>query len=84
MHESNSIKSSMDYVDIKAIENNKSLSNLEKIDALLKADCSMYTRLGTDSTAEEKAKVKAASREVYKAIKRLGDESFLMLVDASD
>lgn len=74
----------MDYVNIEAIEGNKSLSNLEKIDALLKADCFMYTRLGTDSTDEERSKVRAASKEVYKAIKRLGDESFLMLVDPSD
>jgi len=74
----------MDYVDIKAIENNKSLSKLEKIDALLKADCAMYTNLGIDSTPEEREKVKEVSREVYRTIQKYDDESYSMLIDASD
>lgn len=74
----------MDYVDIKAIENNKSLSKLEKIDALLKADCSMYTSLGIDSTPEEREAVRKMSQEVYKAIQRYDNESYKMLIDSSD
>lgn len=74
----------MDYVDIEAIVNNQSLSNIEKIDELLKADCSMYTRLGIDSTAEEKAKVKEVSRKLYKVIQQIDDESYKMLIGPAD
>lgn len=65
----------MDYKNlIKEVVSSKTLSKKEKIDALLKTDCSMYTNLGVDSIKEEKAVVKQISDMIYKAISSIDEE----------
>ncbi len=45
----------------------------DKINALLKIDCTIYTGLGTDSTKEEKEDAKKASKKIMKAISKMDD-----------
>lgn len=49
----------------------KTWTDKKKIDKLLFMDCQMYCWLGSDSTAKERNTVKAASRKIYTAIKKL-------------
>ena len=51
----------MDYKfeDIDGIVSSSSLSGPQKLSALLKIDCSLYTQLGTDSTEAEKKRTKS-------------------------
>lgn len=70
--------------DIEKIVEFKSWTDKQKIDELLRIDCSMYTRLGTDSTQTEKNEVKSNSKKIYKLIKTIDEEMgnlFLMDVD---
>lgn len=62
-----------------------SIKDSEKINRLLELNSDQYTNLGIDSTKTEKVKVKATSKYIYRAIKRL-DDSFgrLLLRDAQD
>jgi hypothetical protein len=46
---------------------NKSIK--ERIDELLRMDADMYNNLGSDSTKEDKEKLKKNSRFIYRAIK---------------
>ena len=56
----------------------------ERTDALLKMDCDMYTKLGTDSTIKEKKEVKATSKQIYKYIKGIDEASGDLLLRALD
>jgi hypothetical protein len=49
----------------------ESLTTKQKLDELLRIDCSMYTNLGTESTNKESNAVKVLSRKIYKHIKVL-------------
>jgi len=65
-----------------ALEFEKSIK--ERVDSLLKEDCKMYTNLGIDSTAEDKELVKSTSRDIYKIINLIDEESgniFLKTLD---
>jgi hypothetical protein len=73
----------MDYVkQLKAIVSNKSWNKKEKIDQLLKLDCSMYTYLGIDSTSEEIKYTKDVSLKIYQAVSSLDEDvGKLLLLD---
>jgi len=60
--------------DIEKIAGFKSWTNEQKIDELLRIDCSMYARLGTDSTQSERSDVKSNSKKIYKLIKSIDEE----------
>jgi hypothetical protein len=60
------------------------LSIIERTDALLKMDCDMYTRLGSDSTSKEKKEVKATSKQIYKYIKGIDEVSGNLLLKSLD
>jgi len=63
----------------------KSVSDSKKVDRLLELNSNQYTKLGIDSTKTQKSKVKATSKYIFRAIKKL-DESFgrLLLIDAQN
>lgn len=60
------------------------LSIIERTDALLKMDCDMYTKLGSDSTSKEKKEVKATSKQIYKYIKGIDEVSGNLLLKSLD
>ena len=66
------------YKDIEKFINFTSWTDKQKIDELLRIDCSLYAHLGTDSTKTEKEEVKKKSINIYRTIKtidsKLGDE----------
>jgi len=66
------------YKDIEKFIQFTSWTDKQKIDELLRIDCSLYAHLGTDSTKAEKEEVKRKSIEIYRTIKtldkQLGDE----------
>ena len=66
------------YEDIEKFMQFTSWTDKQKIDELLRIDCSLYAHLGTDSTKGEKDEVKRRSIEIYRTIKtldkQLGDE----------
>jgi len=66
--------------DIDKILGFKTWTDKQKIDALLKIDCSMYTRLGSDSLRKEIDEVHKSSRKLYQAIKRINPEEAKILL----
>tara|TARA_B110000285_G_scaffold225082_1_gene282790 strand:- start:5264 stop:5503 length:240 start_codon:yes stop_codon:yes gene_type:complete len=66
------------YNDIEKFTQFTSWTDKQKIDELLRIDCSLYAHLGTDSTKTEKEEVKKKSINIYRTIKtidsKLGDE----------
>ena len=71
-----------DEAKIIALEFEKSIK--ERVDSLLKEDCKMYANLGIDSTVEEKQLVKSTSKDIYKIINLIDEESgniFLKTLD---
>ena len=62
----------------------KTWTDKKKIDSLLEYDCSMYTRLGLDSTKTERTEVKRKSKLIYRAIGRVNEsmgKKFLYYMD---
>jgi len=72
------------YTDIEKFIQFTSWTDKQKIDELLRIDCSLYAHLGIDSTKAEKEDVKKKSINIYRTIKtidsKLGDE-FLYTMD---
>ena len=66
--------------DIDKILSFKTWTERQKIDALLKVDCFMYTCLGTDSLKKEREEVHRNSRRVYQAIKTINPEEAKILL----
>ena len=66
--------------DIDKILGFKTWTDKQKIDALLKIDCSMYTRLGSDSLRKEIDEVHKSSRKLYQAIKSVNPEEAKILL----
>lgn len=65
--------------EIEKIKGYKTWSVKRKIDKLLQMDATMYTNLGSDSTASERKKVKSLSKKIYKAIQHISPtEGFLL------
>lgn len=65
-----------------AFQFNKSIK--DRVDELLKADCSNYTNLGTDSTDEEKNLVKDTSKEIYQIINLIDEQTGSLLIKSID
>jgi hypothetical protein len=65
-----------------AFDFNKSIQ--ERVDSLLKADCSNYTNLGTDSTEEEVSTVRSTSKDIYKIINLIDEETGKLLIKTLD
>ena len=65
-----------------ALDFNKSIQ--ERVDALLKADCSNYTLLGTDSTEVERTLVKGTSEDIYKLVNLIDEETGKLLLKTLD
>jgi len=59
---------------IDKIFNYSSISNIEKINRMLKIDATQYTNLGSDSSKSEKEIVKKNSKYIYKVISRINPE----------
>ena len=66
--------------DIDKILSFKTWTEKQKIDALLKVDCFMYTCLGTDSLKKEREEVQRNSRKIYQAIKTINPEEAKILL----
>tara|TARA_R100001463_G_scaffold16959_2_gene43796 strand:+ start:701 stop:934 length:234 start_codon:yes stop_codon:yes gene_type:complete len=72
------------FEDIEKILEFKTWTDKNKIDELLRIDCSLYANLGSDSTKTDKETVKKKSRIIYKLIKTIDSvmgESFLYAMD---
>lgn len=65
-----------------ALDFNKSIK--ERVDTLLKADCSNYTCLGIDSTESERTIVKGTSEDIYKLVNLIDEESGKLLLKTLD
>ncbi len=66
--------------DIDKILGFKTWTDKQKIDALLKMDCFMYTKLGADSLKRELDEVHKSSRKIYQAIKTINPEEAKILL----
>jgi len=66
--------------DIDKILSFKTWTERQKIDALLKVDCFMYTCLGTDSLKKEREEVQRNSKKIYQAIKTINPEEAKILL----
>jgi len=66
--------------DIDKILGFKTWTDKQKIDAFLKIDCFMYTRLGSDSLKKEIDEVHKSSRKLYQAIKSVSPEEAKILL----
>lgn len=66
--------------DIDKILSFKTWTEKQRIDALLKIDCFMYTRLGTDSLKKDREEVQRNSRKIYQAIKTINPEEAKILL----
>lgn len=65
-----------------AMDFNKSIR--ERVDMLLKEDCNNYTNLGTDSTEQERKEVRKASKELYRIINAIDEETGELLITSLD
>jgi hypothetical protein len=76
----------MDYKfeDVDKIIGFSSWSLKQKLDELYRIDSDMYCNLGTDSTKKEKQDVKAKSRKIYSAIKKIDEKTGKTLLFAMD
>ena len=70
--------------DIDKILEFKSWDTKKKVDELLRIDAALYCSLGSDSTKQERAKVKSNSRSLYMAIKKLDPSSGEMFLRCQD
>lgn len=70
--------------DIDKIPEFKTWSDREKIDELLRIDCSMYAHLGTDSTQKERDRVKVDSKRIYRLIKKIDPELGSLFLHSED
>lgn len=56
----------------------------QRIDKLLELDCSNYTKLGIDSTKEERNEVKESSKFIYSVIKDIDESEGKLLLKTLD
>ena len=59
-------------------------SDKQKMDELLRMDCSLYCSLGTDSTKADRDAVRKDSRRIYKAIKTFDPQQGQMYLNVMD
>jgi hypothetical protein len=60
------------------------LSIQQRVDALLKADCSNYTNLGIDSTESERSLVRGTSKDIYQLVNLIDEETGNLLLKSID
>ena len=60
------------------------LSIQQRVDALLKADCSNYTNLGIDSTESERTLVRGTSKDIYQLVNLIDEETGNLLLKSID
>ena len=60
------------------------LSIKERVDELLKADCSNYTNLGIDSTESERTLVRGTSKDIYQLVNLIDEETGKLLMKTLD
>ena len=60
---------------IDRVLNYKTYTDKQKIERLLKIDANMYCNLGSDSTKTEKLETKRRSRQIYRAIKTIDNDT---------
>ena len=65
-----------------ALDFNKSIQ--QRVDALLKADCSNYTNLGIDSTESERTLVRGTSKDIYQLVNLIDEETGKLLMKTLD
>ena len=65
-----------------ALDFNKSIQ--QRVDALLKADCSNYTNLGIDSTEAERTVVRGTSKDIYQLVNLIDEETGNLLLNSID
>ncbi len=65
-----------------ALDFNKSIQ--QRVDALLKADCSNYTNLGIDSTEAERTVVRGTSKDIYQLVNLIDEETGNLLLKSID
>lgn len=65
-----------------ALDFNKSIQ--ERVDALLKADCSNYTNLGIDSTESERSLVRGTSKDIYQLVNLIDETTGDLLLKSID
>ena len=63
-----------------ALDFNKSIQ--QRVDALLKADCSNYTNLGIDSTEAERTLVRGTSKDIYQLVNLIDEETGNLLLNS--
>ena len=60
------------------------LSIKERVDELLKADCSNYCNLGIDSTESERTVVRGTSKDIYQLVNLIDEETGSLLLNSID
>ena len=65
-----------------ALNFNKSIQ--DRVNELLKADCSNYTNLGIDSTESERTLVRGTSKDIYQLVNLIDEETGKLLMKTLD
>ena len=65
-----------------ALDFNKSIQ--QRVDELLKADCSNYCNLGSDSTESERTLVRGTSKDIYQLVNLIDEETGNLLLKSID
>ena len=65
-----------------ALDFNKSIQ--QRVDALLKADCSNYCNLGTHSTESERTLVRGTSKDIYQLVNLIDESTGNLLLNSMD
>jgi len=65
-----------------ALDFNKSIQ--DRVNELLKADCSNYTNLGIDSTESERTLVRGTSKDIYQLVNLIDEETGKLLMKTLD
>lgn len=68
---------------ITEIENSDAKAK-DKVDMLLKIDCTIYCNYGIESTKKERAYAKAVSAKIYKTIYKLDKDTGELLITTKD
>tara|TARA_R100001440_G_scaffold46725_2_gene66464 strand:+ start:21008 stop:21247 length:240 start_codon:yes stop_codon:yes gene_type:complete len=72
------------FEDIDKIVEFSSWTDKQKLDELLRIDCSLYAHLGSDSTKAEKDAVKRMSRAIYRRIRKVNENQGRFYMETMD
>tara|TARA_R110000803_G_scaffold195477_1_gene258707 strand:- start:159 stop:395 length:237 start_codon:yes stop_codon:yes gene_type:complete len=70
------------YKDIDKVSSLKTWTDKQKIDELLRIDCSLYANLGVESNKTEVSHVALTSKRIYKLIKRINEPMGTLFLNA--